>query len=179
MGLIDPAQKGEGVMKKVSMIFAALFLIGIIGCSSIQINPSSEIATIQAAATVAGYEVGKNNPALITPILTHAQALLEASKGDAVNFQALFADALPLLVSVIKDPPVVAAIQGVATMIDIRTDITKLQTDKAKIQAAIQGFILGLQMAAPGEILSLRDELRIASEEAAREADLACVGVNQ
>lgn len=157
-------------MKKASLIFAALFLFSIIGCSTIQINPSSEIATIKAAATVAGYEVGKNNPALISPILTHAQALLEASKGDAVNFQTLFADALPLLVSVIKDPPAVAAIQGVATMIDIRTDITKLQTDKVKIQAAIQGFIIGLQMAGPDKI-SLRDELRIASEEAAREAD--------
>jgi len=162
-------------MKK---LFAILFLLIFVvtGCSAIQVKPDSEIVAIQSAASVAGYEVGKNNPQLIGPILTHAQALLEASKGDPVKFNTLIADALPLLLTNVKNPPAIAAISGLLGMVEIKSDLQRQTANMAKIQAAMQGFILGLQMAAPGKV-SLRESLRIASEESAREADIACFGV--
>lgn len=135
-------------MKK---LFAILFLLIFVvtGCSAIQVKPDSEIVAIQSAASVAGYEVGKNNPQLIGPILTHSQALLEASKGDPINFNTLIADALPLLLTNVQNPPAIAAVNGLLAMVEIKGNLEKQAENMAKIQAALQGFIVGLQMAGP------------------------------
>ncbi len=135
-------------MKK---LFAILFLLIFVvaGCSTIQFKPDTEIVAIQSAASVAGYEVGKNNPQLIGPILTHSQALLEASKGDAVTFKTLIGEALPLLLTNVNNPPAIAAINGLLAMVEIKGNLEKQAENMARIQAALQGFIIGLQMAGP------------------------------
>jgi len=135
-------------MKRIfALIVAFLMLFALAGCSMIQVKPDTEIAAIQSAASIAGYEVGKNNPQLIGPILTHAQALLEASKGDPITFNTLIADALPLLLTNVKNPPAIAAVNGLLGMVEIKSDLQKQTANMAKIQAALQGFVIGLKMA--------------------------------
>ncbi len=133
-------------MKRIYFALIPLLIFALAGCSMLQVKPDTELVAIQSAASIAGYEVGKNNPQLIA-ILTHAQALLEASKGDPVKFNTLIADALPLLLTNVKNPPAIAAISGVLGMVEIKSDLQKQTANMAKIQAALQGFIIGLQMA--------------------------------
>ena len=134
-------------MKRIYFALIPLLIFALAGCSMLQVKPDTELVAIQSAASIAGYEVGKNNPQLIGPILTHAQALLEASKGDPVKFNTLIADALPLLLTNVKNPPAIAAISGLLGMVEIKSDLQKQTANMAKIQAALQGFIIGLQMA--------------------------------
>lgn len=134
-------------MKKIYFALIPLLIFALAGCSMLQVKPDSEIVAIQSAASVAGYEVGKNNPQLIGPILTHAQALLEASKGDPVKFNLLIGEALPLLLTNVKNPPAIAAVSALLEMVEIKSNLNRQAANMAKIQAAIQGFIIGLQMA--------------------------------
>jgi len=164
-------------MKRIfALLIAFLMLFSLAGCSGLQINTDTELASIRSMASIAGYEVGKNNPGLIAPILSHSEALIEASKSDSIKFNTLVSDAVPLLVSVVKDPVIVAAINGVVTAVNVKVDIDKTNKNTARIQAMVEGFISGLKLAQAGKV-SLRDSLRIASEEAAREADLICFGM--
>jgi hypothetical protein len=113
-------------------------------------------------ASIAGYEVGKNNPALIAPILSHSEALIEASKSDSIKFNTLVSDAVPLLVSVVKDPVIVAAINGVVTAVNVKVDIDKTNKNTARIQAMVEGFISGLKLAQAGKVSLLEQDDRIA-----------------
>ena len=134
-------------MKKSIFAIIMLLIFAISGCSGLQINTDTELASIRSMASIAGYEVGKNNPALIAPILSHSEALIEASKSDSIKFNTLVSDAVPLLVSVVKDPVIVAAINGVVTAVDLKCDIDKSNKNTARIQAAVEGFVAGLRLA--------------------------------
>ena len=163
-------------MKRIfALLIAFLMLFSLAGCSGLQINTDTELASIRSMASIAGYEVGKNNPGLIAPILSHSEALIEASKSDSIKFNTLVSDAVPLLVSVVKDPVIVAAINGVVTAVNVKVDLDKTNKNTARIQAMVEGFISGLKLAQAGKV-SLRDSLEIASMEAAREADRICFG---
>ena len=128
------------------LVVAAAFLLA--GCEGLQVLKSDEqTVVIKTAARVVGYKIAKNNPELTRQALPQAIALYAAGTGtqdQAQYVNVLFPAAVNLLLQYIHDPLMAASVADIVGL--VRVDMST-QMKVIFIQAGLQGFIEGMQLA--------------------------------
>ena len=135
-------------MKKITaflLIVAACVTLG--GCSFIQTIEQDEAALLaaQIAARRVGFAVAQNNPQYAADMIAYAKLLHGAD-----NLQELVDDALPLAIDRLgdfADPMTRADIADLAGLIKLKAPDVDIAVKGALAQAAIAGFIDGVEMA--------------------------------
>lgn len=147
--------------KKLSILFASLFLLGtFFGCAMFQIKPdATQVILIKDGARLAGYELAKKYPQYVPEALATLNVVQEASKsGDKATFiNTIFPAAVKELTKNINDPLVVMTLNDVIDIIKVMPTTQTGDTSDAQIalmNIAVQGLIDGIQIAQNAKALN-------------------------
>lgn len=126
-------------MKRVRVAVVLIMVCFIIGCAGITIDPGSETALIKISAIKLGGEFAKKYPGEIEVVTEYAEKMLDESNISAVLFEV----AKNYLVEKVSDDPVdQAVLEELLSMVVISDTGT---IDSAKLNAAIEGFLVGVR----------------------------------
>jgi hypothetical protein len=132
--------------KIIPFVIAAITFL--VGCANlgIQLKPASEVVAIQTAASIAGYELAlKMRDKNLVAQIRQGAITLKAAKNDPAFLSTLYPQAvISLLKAVDADPVVRLAVMNIAGMIIVDPKVNL--PDSEQVNAAIDGFILGVEM---------------------------------
>jgi len=125
-------------MKKLAIsMFVFMFLL--VGCMGIQFTPPTQDFLMKATAIKLGCEVAKKNPQIIPKVNLYAEVI--KSKGMSFDAMKIAED---FIASEIKDPADKLILGELMKMIVIDTNAPDF--DLGKIQIAVDGFVLGVNL---------------------------------
>lgn len=104
-------------------------------------------AVVKIAAFDAGYLMAKNNPVMAAAALPVAKGIMTVIDGGGTKeaMNAVFQQGVVELLGQVKDPIILASIQGVLSSISFDVNLpTPVLLDNAVIKEVVDGFVNGM-----------------------------------
>lgn len=133
------------VMRRMSIVVAAIMMIVISACGHIQINQDNQELIAKIAARQLGAELMKRHSVVAEQAVLVAQAFID-EEGNQVELLDVFKEAI---IGQIDDAVLAANIQDVLSIIKVKGSVIP-EEQMAVIQAVMSGFVEGVSLTEKG-----------------------------